>query len=414
MPCKYKTDVDKLTLLVNFEKRGWTRSEDDWNIYWACVANIRALFSPDSGCRLHDHHIVNHFPNHWELTRKDCMVKNIKRYKKDKEKDPNSGIWTSQGEVITEFVPVTYSLPSDYSLFVEEYKRNPNSLWIVKPSARAQGKGIFIITKLNQIKKWAKEKWLYPESSGGSGALKDQYVISKYVDNPLLIGGKKFDLRLYVLVISYRPLRAFFHGEGFARFCTAKYNTNVHDLDNLFVHLTNVAIQKHGEDYNEVHGGKWNVNNLHLYVESTAGKEVVDTMFSNIRFIIVQSLRACSNVIINDKHCFEMYGFDLLIDNNYKPWLIEVNASPSLAYTTANDRQLKTELLNDVFNLVVPPEFPDGYKTFKDHRLSTELTLGGFQPLVDDLLDEDGVAPVFRQPTVVRGRGTGGGPAARK
>ena len=91
---------------------------------------------------------------------------------------------------------------------MEEYKKDPGSLWIVKPTASAQGKGIFLITKLQQIKKWAKDKWLVTDASS---VPKDQYVISKYVENPMLIGGKKFDLRVYVLVTSYRPLRAYFH-----------------------------------------------------------------------------------------------------------------------------------------------------------------------------------------------------------
>lgn len=60
-------------------------------------------------------------------------------------------------------------------------------------------------------------------------------------------------------------------------------------------------------------------------------------------------------MIINDKHCFELYGFDILIDTNLKPWLIEVNASPSLSSTTESDRILKMGLLNDVFDIVVPP-----------------------------------------------------------
>ena len=71
----------------------------------------------------------------------------------------------------------------------------------------------------------------------------------------------------YVLVTSYRPLRAYISQQGFCRFCTVKYNANMNDMDNMFVHLTNVAIQKHGEAYNNVHGGKWSVDNLRAFLE---------------------------------------------------------------------------------------------------------------------------------------------------
>ena len=71
-------------------------------------------------------------------------------------------------------------------------------------------------------------------------------MISRYIDNPLLIGSKKFDLRLYVLVTSWKPLVAYKYGQGFSRFCSVKYNTDVGDLDNNFMHLTNVSIQKYG------------------------------------------------------------------------------------------------------------------------------------------------------------------------
>jgi len=84
-------------------------------------------------------------------------------------------------------------------MFLEEFKRNP-SVWILKPNAKAQGVGIFIINKMSQLKKWAASK-LHTLTS------KDCYLASRYVENPLLVGGKKFDLRLYVLVTSYRPLK---------------------------------------------------------------------------------------------------------------------------------------------------------------------------------------------------------------
>eukprot|EP00668_Euglena_longa_P014026 GGOE01017991.1.p1 GENE.GGOE01017991.1~~GGOE01017991.1.p1 ORF type:complete len:408 (+),score=146.40 GGOE01017991.1:110-1333(+) len=387
MGIKYKTDFDKAVLLDNFDRRHWVRTEDDWNFFWASVYVVRQMFNPESGIRLGDHQIINHFPNHYELTRKDLMAKNIKRYKREKERDPSHVLCTAAGETITDFLPTTYVLPSDYTIFVEEFKRDQSSLWIVKPSSSAQGKGIFLITKLQQIKKWAKDKWFGPDPSAASN---QQYVVSKYVENPLLIGGKKFDLRLYVLVTSYKPLRAYFHQDGFARFCTAKYNLDLNDIDNQFVHLTNVAVQKHGEEYNENHGGKWSLANLLLYVESRYSKAVADTLVANMKFIIVQSLRSCQGVISNDKHCFELYGYDLLIDGSMKPWLIEINASPSLSHTTATDRHLKTELLRDVFDIVIPPDFPDG-RSYRDHRIlpPSELRLGGFSVLADEAVEDE-------------------------
>lgn len=56
---------------------------------------------------------------------------------------------------------------------------------------------------------------------------------------------------MYVLVTSYRPLKAYLHTGGFARFCTEKYTSDITELDNMMVHLTNVAIQKFGEGYND-------------------------------------------------------------------------------------------------------------------------------------------------------------------
>ena len=189
---KWKSDFERGVVVNNCERRGWTKCDgDDWNIYWANVNSVKTLFNPDTGFRMTERQKVNHFPNHFELTRKDLMVKNIKRYKKEAEKDPCN-------DAVVDFVPVTYNLPMDYSLFVEEFRRQPNSMWIVKPIGKAQGRGIFIINKLSQIKKYSNQK-------ANAVPTREACVISRYIDSPLLIGGKKFDLRLYVLCTSYRP-----------------------------------------------------------------------------------------------------------------------------------------------------------------------------------------------------------------
>ena len=96
---------------------------------------------------------------------------------------------------------------------------------------------------------------------------------SKYLPDPLLIGGKKFDLTYVrprdLVQSSSMPT---YTQMGFCRFSTVKYTAKLNELDNLFVHLTNVAIQKHGEEYNDTHGGIWSIKNLRLFLEGTFGK----------------------------------------------------------------------------------------------------------------------------------------------
>jgi tubulin polyglutamylase TTLL1 len=88
---------------------------------------------------------------------------------------------------------------------------------------------------------------------------KESHVICKYISNPLLIGGKKFDLRIYVLVTSYKPLKAWLFAKGFGRFCVEKYTNDLTDKDNMAIHLTNVAISKLNPLYNDKHGSKWSI-----------------------------------------------------------------------------------------------------------------------------------------------------------
>lgn len=149
-------------------------------------------------------------------------------------------------------------MPLEYALFADEFKSQVavgnSNIWIMKPTAKSQGKGIFLFNKLNMISNWAENQQAEP------------YIVQKYISNPLLIGGKKFDLRLYVLCTSYHPLTAYVYRSGFARFTHYRYDEG--KLGNTEVHLTNVAIQKTTDDYNENLGGKWLVDKLKQYLMS--------------------------------------------------------------------------------------------------------------------------------------------------
>lgn len=154
------------------------------------------------------------------------------------------------------------------------------------------------------------------------------------------------------MVTSYQPLTCFMYRDGFARFSSTRFTMVKGDLTNNYVHLTNVAIQKKGEDYDAESGGKWDVRSLKLYLISKFGLDRVNTLFFNIQLICIRSLLSVQKVIISDKHSFELYGYDVLIDAELKPWLIEVNASPSLSANTPKDYQMKLALLHDTIAVV--------------------------------------------------------------
>ncbi|KAL3314883.1 putative tubulin polyglutamylase ttll1 [Cichlidogyrus casuarinus] len=390
---KCACDIEKSVLLNNIDNRNWelVDQDDHWNIFWASVSSIRSIFNVENGSRLADDQLINHFPNHFELTRKDLLIKNLKRYCKDLERERS--ILATKDEkgnyIHLDFIPTSFALPQEYSLFVESFKKTPSATWILKPSSKSRGVGIFLVNKISQVKRWAR----YSKSSSHLplNTTRESHVISKYIDRPLLIGGKKFDLRLYVLVTSYKPLKCYLFKLGFCRFCTVKYSTNAEELDNMYVHLTNVSVQKSASLYNNIHGGKWSLKNFRIWLEGTRGREVTTKLFNQINWIIVHSLKAVANVIINDRHSFECYGYDIIVDDALKPWLIEVNASPSLSATTASDRVLKFKLINDILNLLVK----NNGKVDVRNKQVDDLSLGHF----DLLLDESLVPPGFFQRT---------------
>lgn len=79
-------------------------------------------------------------------------------------------------------------------------------------------------------------------------------VVQKYIDNPMLLNGYKFDLRIYIMVTGIKEgkLHAFMADEGLARFCTELYcKPTQSNFKKMYMHMTNYSLNKHSEDYIE-------------------------------------------------------------------------------------------------------------------------------------------------------------------
>ncbi|XP_032864482.2 tubulin polyglutamylase TTLL5 isoform X3 [Tyto alba] len=277
---------------------------------------------------------VNHFPRSYELTRKDRLYKNISRMQ------------LAHGFKTFHILPQTFILPTEYQDFCNTYSKDRGP-WIVKPVASSRGRGVYLVNNPNQI------------------VLEDNILVSRYISNPLLIDDFKFDVRLYVLVTSYDPLVIYLYEEGLARFATVRYDQASKNIKNQFMHLTNYSVNKKSGDYVscddpevEDYGNKWSMSAMLRYLKQE-GRDTAALM-ANVEDLIIKTVvsaeltiaTACKTFLSHRGSCFELYGFDVLIDDTLKPWLLEVNLSPSLACDAPLDLKIKASMLSDMFTLV--------------------------------------------------------------
>ena len=194
-------------------------------------------------------------------------------------------------------------------------------------------------------------------------------VIQRYVEDPLCLDGYKFDLRLYVLVTSFKPLEAFIHTDGFARVSTDKYSLDRNDVGNKYIHLTNSSIQKTNEkemnkdnplsDHTEDSGGsKISLKGPHgLWARLDKKGYDSKSVWRNICVLVLKSLVIVDDKMTHQPCSFEVFGYDVLIDSSLRCWLIEVNASPSMARENSLDIRVKNGMIRDTVSLISPAPF---------------------------------------------------------
>ncbi|XP_040831195.1 tubulin polyglutamylase TTLL5 isoform X2 [Ochotona curzoniae] len=304
-------------------------SSTDYNLMWT-----GSHLKPFLLRTLSEAQKVNHFPRSYELTRKDRLYKNIIRMQH------------THGFKAFHILPQTFLLPAEYAEFCNSYSKDRGP-WIVKPVASSRGRGVYLINNPNQI------------------SLEENILVSRYISNPLLIDEFKFDVRLYVLVTSYDPLVIYLYEEGLARFATVRYDQGAKNIRNQFMHLTNYSVNKKSGDYVscddpevEDYGNKWSMSAMLRYLKQE-GRDTTALM-AHVEDLIIKTIisaelaiaTACKTFVPHRSSCFELYGFDVLIDSTLKPWLLEVNLSPSLACDAPLDLKIKASMISDMFTVV--------------------------------------------------------------
>ncbi|KAM7542772.1 hypothetical protein Aperf_G00000015127 [Anoplocephala perfoliata] len=301
---------------------------NEYNLMWT-----NGHIKPTELRSLQDFQRVNHFPRSFEITRKDKLAQNIKRMQ------------CLKGVENFDIIPETFILPHDQNELRSSYLKGQGP-YIIKPIASSRGRGIQIVCN--------------PDVTSSA----EQVIVSKYIANPLLIDGFKFDLRLYVAITSYSPLTIYIYEEGLVRFATVRYQKDSRYYNNLCMHLTNYSINKknryfvHNNDADvEDFGNKWSLGALLRYLKSE-GQDTAAFML-RIEDIIIKAFiavedpinHACRLFMPSKDNCFEFYGFDIIVDENMRPYLLEVNLSPSLACDTPLDFKVKSNMLSDLLNL---------------------------------------------------------------
>lgn len=306
---------------------------DEWDIFWTDSA-----VQPERLARMKPYQKINHLPGMYELSMKNHLARNLNKLRKI---HPEA----------YDFFPRTWLIPAELGDFRNQFGKKPAKTFILKPEASCQGRGIFLTKDINDIEIGAR------------------YVAQEYIKKPYLIEGLKFDLRIYVLIAGCDPLRIFVHEDGLGRFATEEYvaprKSNMRDV---CMHLTNYAINKDNPNfiYNEDSeeddiGHKRSLESVYETLED----EGVDIpkLKGEISALIIKTLctaqpilahtyKSCQPEDVTNSMAFEVLGFDVMLDENSKPWLLEVNHTPSFTTDTPLDKKIKFKVISDSLEIM--------------------------------------------------------------
>ena len=127
--------------------------------------------------------------------------------------------------------------------------------------------------------------------------------------------------------------------------------------------MTNNAVQKNGPHYgNFEDGNQLSFSDFKLYLQSTSPRiDFESDILSRMKYYAAVSLAAAKKRLNPNKRreCFEIFGYDFIIDNEYNVWLIEVNTNPCIEESSKILKKLIPRMLNDAFKLTIDKVFPE-------------------------------------------------------
>jgi len=242
--------------------------------------------------------------------------------------------------------PQTYVFPGDFEKW-RVAASDLDKIWISKPGDGARGEGIYLVTDTVAV---------MPQHN---------IVLQEYIKNPHLIHGYKYTLRVYVAVTSLDPLRAWVFPDGIVKLATQKFSASQDSLDNLFIHLTNPEVLNKDTSVDFTTQRMTHAD----FRKHLKSMDCNDTrLFQDIHAVIAKSLLAVREPTLQlqqqNSHArkdvdeqFMLLGYDILVDDTMRPWVIEVNAGPSLKDDAGDteighrEREIKHRVATDMLVL---------------------------------------------------------------
>jgi len=291
--------------------------------------------------------LVNYYRCAKSITDKVMMVQSVKQYAGE-----------SKGESDCDFLPESFlfwpgkSEVSQHAAFEQAFDegRGTDNVWIIKPAGNAHGDRIFLSRSKEEIL-----SHLANQRENSS-----PWLVQKYCENPMLLGGgggRKFDMRVWVLVNDNFDI--FLYNQGSCRTSCEKFDLG--DLRNKYVHLTNHSIQESHPDF-----GKFEADaemffpEFERFLDDSTDFNMREDIMPQIEQVVKTTLLAAKARMesidgVDDYRSFMLFGFDMLVDEDGKVWLLEVNGAPAVA------KSLLAPLAEDLISTVIDPYYERDY-----------------------------------------------------